>query len=82
MRKTDADPDKRYFRSGSRLFMMNNQWWFASREGDQGPFGSESRAQVALQNYIEEMQFAEQSAAQNSVKLKTMREQALARDTK
>ena len=52
MRRTDTDPGKVYYRSDSRLFRMNEEWFFASREGDQGPYRSEGEANLELERHI------------------------------
>jgi len=56
MRCGDTDPNKVYYRSDSRTFLMNGQWFFASREGDQGPFLSRSDADVELERHVEASQ--------------------------
>lgn len=47
--------EKTYFRS-DRLFCSNGQWFFATREGEQGPFGSRDLARAALERFIGEKQ--------------------------
>ena len=56
MRRGDLDPNKVYYRSDSRTFRMNGQWFFASREGDQGPYFSEGEATLELKRHIEASQ--------------------------
>ena len=56
MRCGDTDPNKVYYRSDSRTFRMNGQWFFASREGDQGPYFSAGEAEAELQRHIEASQ--------------------------
>lgn len=51
-RKEDSE-DKRYFRASERLFRMNEAWFFAAREGDQGPYPDEREAVVEMRRYIE-----------------------------
>lgn len=51
MRGTDTDQGKRYFRSSERVFRMNEAWYFAAREGDQGPFRSESEAHAEKKRF-------------------------------
>jgi len=52
-RSTDAGGDSVHFRAQSRIFRMNdNEWYFSTREGDNGPFQSESDAQRELDTYI------------------------------
>ena len=55
-RETDADKDVTRFRASSRIFRLNNnEWYFSSREGDHGPYDSESTAQRELETYIKFM---------------------------
>lgn len=54
MRKTDKNP-KTYFRS-ERIFSMNGSWYFATREGDQGPFASRNRAEAGLRRHLNEQE--------------------------
>ncbi len=42
-----------YFRSEDRIICQGSQWYFQSREGDQGPFVSREEAELELQYYIE-----------------------------
>ena len=51
MRKTDAD-EKTHFRSADRIFLVNDSWWFGTREGNNGPFKSRTEAQDALTQFI------------------------------
>lgn len=51
MRKTDTQ-EKTRFRSPERIFQVNEGWWFATRDGDRGPFGSRKQAQEALVQYV------------------------------
>jgi len=57
MRKTDKNP-KTYFRS-ERIFSMNGSWYFATREGDQGPFASRNRAEAGLTRFLTEQKCLE-----------------------
>jgi hypothetical protein len=51
MRKTDPQ-EKTHFRSEDRIFRGNDRWWFATREGDQGPHDSRREAQYWLEQHI------------------------------
>lgn len=51
MRHDDHDK-KSYFRSPDRVFQINGAWYFATREGDQGPFASEAQAQMEIERLI------------------------------
>jgi len=53
MRRREDNEDKTYFRS-DRLFSMNGQWYFSSREGDCGPFASREVAHAALARFVHE----------------------------
>jgi len=50
MRRDDKET-KTYFRS-ERIFCMNGSWYFATREGEQGPFFSRTRAEDALKRFL------------------------------
>jgi hypothetical protein len=51
-RRDDAE-DKTYFRS-DRLFCSNGQWFFVTREEEQGPYRNRDLAEAALQRFIDE----------------------------
>ena len=53
MGRRDDIEDKTYFRS-DRLFCSNGQWFFATREGERGPFVSRDDAQAALARFVGE----------------------------
>ena len=55
MRSTDTD-NKCYFRSSERVFRMNERWYFAAREGDQGPFDTEAVAKQEIARFVMEKQ--------------------------
>jgi hypothetical protein len=57
MRKTDKNP-KTHFRS-ERIFSMNGNWYFATREGEQGPFASRTRAEAGLARFLTEQECLE-----------------------
>ena len=52
-RRDDAE-DKTYFRS-HRLFCCNGEWFFVTREGEQGPYPDRDRADAALKLFIGEI---------------------------
>ena len=54
-RKTDGDEEVVHFRASSRIFRLNDGWYFSSREGDQGPFQSEAQAQKEVDAYVKTM---------------------------
>ena len=55
MRRDDPQSGKRYFRSGDRIFQANGAWYFAAREGDQGPFASPELALREVDSYASAM---------------------------
>jgi hypothetical protein len=54
MRSTDVDQYRHFFRSQERLFCFNGQWFFATREGDCGPFPTKDIARAEVTRYISE----------------------------
>ena len=53
MRRDDTEK-KNYFRSSERVFRMNGAWYFATREGEQGPFASEVEALMESKRFVTE----------------------------
>ena len=56
MRRTDSEDTKRYFRTQERVFCMNGQWYFTTREGDIGPFRARDAAIREIARYVRERQ--------------------------
>ena len=56
MRKKDSSRST-YFRSGDRVFCLNGDWFYQTREDDHGPFTSREAAELDMKRYIEEMSF-------------------------
>ena len=53
MRRTDPENSTRsYFRSKTRLFLMNGRWYFSTREGDNGPFDGREEALREITRYV------------------------------
>jgi hypothetical protein len=52
--RQDDSKEKNFFRSPDRVFHMNGAWYFATREGDQGPYPSEVQAQLEIKRFITE----------------------------
>ena len=50
----DDSKEKSFFRSPDRVFHMNGEWYFATREGDHGPYPSEVQAQLEIKRFITE----------------------------
>lgn len=55
MRASDQ-PGKTFFRSNERVFCLNGNWYFQTREHDHGPYVSEISARQELNRYVQEMQ--------------------------
>ena len=51
MRKDDQGK-KTHFRAENRIFQVDDQWWFTTREGDRGPYASRQAAADELTAYI------------------------------
>ncbi len=88
MRRDDTDRSRRYFRSSERVFRVNEAWYFAAREGDQGAFQTESGAHAELDRFVLEkqelahFQAAREAERGNRIELKVLdaeRERLLAR---
>ena len=54
MRRGDTDSERNYFRSGARVFNLNGSWYFATREGDRGPFLNRNFADQEAARYADE----------------------------
>ena len=58
-----------YFRSEDRIICQGNEWYFQSREGDQGPYADREEAELALQYYIEAVRAPEPASATTQLDL-------------
>jgi len=47
---------RQFFRASSRVFCLNGEWFFQTRESDHGPFTKREAAEQALDRYVNEMQ--------------------------
>ena len=56
MRKKDHS-DGTHFRSKDRVFCMNGEWFFETREDDHGPYATREAAEADLSRYIDEMSY-------------------------
>ncbi len=74
----DDHEHKSYFRSPDRVFKINGAWYFATREGDQGPFASEAQVQAEVQRFVTEK--TELAHFQKSREHQRTRQLALASD--
>lgn len=54
MRQGELDNARKYFRSQTRVFNLNGSWYFATREGDKGPFSTRQLAEVEALRYADE----------------------------
>lgn len=55
MRRNDPENTSRsYFRTQDRVFAQNGQWFFASREGEVGPFATRETAMKEVSRYVQE----------------------------
>ena len=59
MRRTETGPNV-YFRSEDRI--RGSDWYFQSREGDQGPFATCEEAERELKVYVETMELIKNRA--------------------
>lgn len=51
-RQSDINQDREWERSEERVFRRQNGWFFSSREGDMGPYDSETEAVEQLEAYV------------------------------
>ena len=51
-RRTDEDEKIAHFRSGRRIFNVNGQWFFSTRDGERGPYADESEAERELAVFL------------------------------
>lgn len=51
-RQSDTNPHRQWERSEERVFRLEDGWYFASREGDMGPYGNEGEALEQLDAYV------------------------------
>lgn len=55
MRRTDSpDRTRSYFRSAERVFALNGQWFFGTREGEVGPFATREEALSEVARFVRE----------------------------
>lgn len=55
MRKNDETEEKYFFRVTDRVFCLNGEWYFQTREIDRGPYSRREAAEAALDQYVMEM---------------------------
>jgi hypothetical protein len=51
-RQSDVTYDRQWDRTDKRVFRRDDGWFFASREGDMGPFDTEGDAMEQLEAYV------------------------------
>ncbi|MGE0624401.1 MAG: DUF6316 family protein [Pseudomonadales bacterium] len=51
-RQSDVVHDRQWDRTEERVFRHDDGWYFASREGDMGPFENEGEALEQLDAYV------------------------------
>jgi hypothetical protein len=55
MRKNDPnDTTRSYFRTQDRVFTLNGQWFFTTREGEVGPFRTREKAIEEVGRFVQE----------------------------
>lgn len=67
-RADDGASGKRFFRSSDRVFRQADGWYYSAREGDRGPYGSESEARGELERFIQEQRDLKALTAGKSLK--------------
>ena len=55
--RSDDQNRSTHFRSGDRVFCMNGDWFFQTREDDHGPYRSREEAEIELARYAKEMNY-------------------------
>ena len=74
MRRSDPEGQPaNHFRMPERLFFVNGEWWFATREGDEGPFPNESQARTALARYSATQEAVETMVAERAKEVEQIR---------
>ena len=71
--RRDDNEDKPYFRS-ERLFTMNGEWYYSTREGERGPYATRELARRELERYVLECSVLDRTAAETGAKLTTISE--------
>ena len=52
MRDSDEKTNVRHFRTANRYFCQDGQWWFSTREGEEGPFPTREQAELARERFV------------------------------
>ena len=53
MREQDEKSTVRHFRTGNRFILQDGEWWFSTREGEEGPFATREAAELGLKQFVE-----------------------------
>jgi hypothetical protein len=57
MRREDQYDRKCQFRASDRVFPGNGEWFFAAREGDEGPYATRAVAEREMQWFVVEKRY-------------------------
>lgn len=52
MRKSDGQDKRVFFRADDRFFRIDSDWFYTTREGEQGPFASQKEAKRHLDQFV------------------------------
>lgn len=52
----EGKPPRQFFRASNRVFCLNGEWFFQTREIDHGPFTCRAAAEQALDRYVGDME--------------------------
>ncbi len=63
----EGSENLKYFRAQDRVARVDDQYWFSTREGEEGPFATRTEAETALRGYIASKQFQNSTAAEPPV---------------
>lgn len=51
--RRDDDHPRPFYRASTRILQLNGKWYYATREGDQGPYESPQEAERELKRFID-----------------------------
>lgn len=72
MRENDENSSVRHFRTANRFFCQDGQWWFSTREGEEGPFNSREHAEEGMQRYVDSVRVMANLKAEKSAELEIL----------
>ena len=61
MRRSD-DENKAEQRRGKRIYCLGGEWFYRTREGKRGPFGSEMELRADMLSFIGTMEFLDENS--------------------